>query len=112
MQALLAVIDDQHSELGDVGQARAGRRDGDAEIAQRLPHLQPEVRRQRTVLGLAALAGDEDEARSGGDAGDVRIAVRRRIIESRGIDELERHSVLPSAVADRRRTVRQKRDTS
>src|SRR5688572_10749083 len=52
MQALLAVVDDEDGQLGDVGIARAGCRDGDAEIAQRLPHLQAEVRRQRAVLGL------------------------------------------------------------
>ena len=54
-QPLFVVIDDEHGQLRDIRKPCAGGSQSRAEIAQRLTHLQAEVRRQRAVLGLATL---------------------------------------------------------
>jgi len=74
-QPFLAVVDHEHRELGDVTDIRSRGRQGDAEVAQGLPDLQPEIRRQLPALVLAALAGDIDEPGSRGNRRNMRIAV-------------------------------------
>ncbi len=61
------MVHDEHGQLGDVARRRAGSRQCDTKVLQRLPDLQPEVRLFEPRLALA-----------GGDDG---LSVYRRLVQ-------------------------------